>query len=82
MIGAGVFADNETCAVSATGYGEQFLRTVLSKTVSDFVYFKGMDAAAAAEAGIRYLVAKVTVTAASLSLIRAVAARRLSLLRG
>ncbi len=59
VIGAGVFADNETCAVSATGYGEQFLRTVLSKMVSDFVYFKGMDAAAAAEAGIAYLVAKV-----------------------
>ncbi len=59
VVGAGVFADNETCAVSATGYGEQFLRTVLSKTVSDFVYFKGMDAAAAAEAGIAYLVAKV-----------------------
>ncbi len=59
VIGAGVFADNETCAVSATGYGEQFLRTVLSKTVSDFVYFKGMNAAAAAEAGIAYLVAKV-----------------------
>ena len=59
VIGAGVFADNETCAVSATGYGEQFLRTVLSKTVSDFVYFKGMDADAAAKAGIEYLVAKV-----------------------
>ena len=59
VVGAGVFADNETCAVSATGYGEQFLRTVLSKTVSDFVYFKGMDAATAAEAGIAYLVAKV-----------------------
>lgn len=59
VIGAGAFADNETCAVSATGYGEQFLRTVLSKMISDFVYFKGMDAAAAAEAGIAYLVAKV-----------------------
>ena len=31
IIGAGVFADNETCAVSATGYGEQFQRTVLCK---------------------------------------------------
>ncbi len=59
VIGAGVFADNETCAVSATGYGEQFLRTVLAKTISDFVQFQGMDAAAAAQAGIDYLVAKV-----------------------
>ncbi len=59
VIGAGVYADNETCGVSATGYGEQFLRTVLAKTVSDFVYFKRMDAAAAAQAGIDYLVKKV-----------------------
>ena len=59
VVGAGVFADNETCAVSATGYGEQFLRTVLSKTVSDYVYFEGMSASEAAEAGIRYLVDKV-----------------------
>ena len=59
VVGAGVFADDETCAVSATGYGEQFLRTVLSKTVSDYVHFKGMNATEAADAGIRYLVDKV-----------------------
>lgn len=59
VIGAGVFADNETCGVSATGYGEQFLRTVLAKTVSDYVHFKGMSATEAAKAGIDYLVAKV-----------------------
>jgi L-asparaginase / beta-aspartyl-peptidase len=59
IVGAGVFADNETCAVSATGYGEQFLRTVLAKTISDFVQFQNMDAAAAAQAGIDYLVRKV-----------------------
>jgi L-asparaginase / beta-aspartyl-peptidase len=59
VIGAGVFADNETCAISATGYGEQFLRTVLSKTISDFVQFQNLDAIAAAKAGIDYLVAKV-----------------------
>jgi L-asparaginase / beta-aspartyl-peptidase len=59
IVGAGVFADNETCAVSATGYGEQFLRTVLAKTISDFIHFKDLDAAAAAQAGIDYLVRKV-----------------------
>jgi beta-aspartyl-peptidase (threonine type) len=59
VIGAGVYADNETCAVSATGYGEQFLRTVLAKTISDFVQFREMDAAAAAQAGVEYLVSKV-----------------------
>jgi L-asparaginase / beta-aspartyl-peptidase len=59
IVGAGVFADNETCAVSATGYGEQFLRTVLAKTISDSVYFQQLDAVGAAQAGIDYLVAKV-----------------------
>ena len=59
IVGAGVFADNTTCAVSATGYGEQFQRTVLCKMISDFIYFKGMDAGEAATAGIDYLVEKV-----------------------
>ena len=43
IVGAGVYADNETCAVSATGYGEEFMRTVISKTISDFMYMKGMS---------------------------------------
>jgi L-asparaginase / beta-aspartyl-peptidase len=59
IVGAGVYADNETCAVSATGYGEQFLRTVLSKTIADWIQFQNLDAKAAAQAGIDYLVAKV-----------------------
>lgn len=33
IIGAGVFADNETCAVSVTGVGEHALRTSLAKEV-------------------------------------------------
>ncbi|OUC15872.1 MAG: L-asparaginase [Alkalinema sp. CACIAM 70d] len=59
IVGAGVFAENGTCAVSATGYGEQFLRTVFAKTIASYVQFKGMDAAAAAQAGIDELVRKV-----------------------
>jgi beta-aspartyl-peptidase (threonine type) len=59
IIGAGVYADNETCAVSATGFGEDFMRTVISKTISDFMYMKEMDAKQATEAGIEYLVRKV-----------------------
>lgn len=59
LIGCGVFADNETCAVSATGYGEDFMRTVISKTISDYIYMKGMDATSATEAGIEYLTRKV-----------------------
>jgi len=59
IVGAGVYADNETCAVSATGFGEDFMRTVISKTISDFIYMKGMDAGQATAAGIKYLTRKV-----------------------
>ncbi|MEN8213095.1 MAG: isoaspartyl peptidase/L-asparaginase, partial [Pseudomonadota bacterium] len=59
IVGAGVYADNETCAVSATGYGEDFMRTVIAKTISDFIYMKGLDAAGATKAGIEYLSRKV-----------------------
>lgn len=55
IVGAGVYADNESCAVSATGYGEEFMRTVIAKTIADHVALKGMDAAAATEAGLAYL---------------------------
>jgi len=59
IVGAGVYADNETCAVSGTGFGEDFMRSVISKTISDFIYMKGMDAMQATEAGIDYLARKV-----------------------
>ena len=60
LVGAGVFADNETCAVSATGYGEDFMRCVISKTISDYVYMQDLDAKAATQAGIDYLTRKVS----------------------
>ena len=59
IVGAGVYADNETCAVSATGYGEDFMRTVIAKTISDFIYMKNMNAEEATAAGIEYLTRKV-----------------------
>jgi len=59
IIGAGVYADNETCAVSATGYGEDFMRTVIAKTIADFIYMKEMTAQQATEAGVEYLSRKV-----------------------
>jgi beta-aspartyl-peptidase (threonine type) len=59
IVGAGVYADNETCAVSATGYGEEFMRTVIAKTIADYVEMQGLDAEAATAAGIAYLQRKV-----------------------
>lgn len=60
LVGAGVYADNETCAVSATGYGEDFMRTVISKTISDYIYMCDMNAKQATQAGIEYLSRKVS----------------------
>lgn len=37
IVGAGVFADNETCGVSCTGIGEHILRMNLAKSVSSFM---------------------------------------------
>jgi L-asparaginase / beta-aspartyl-peptidase len=40
MIGTGCYANNETCAVSATGDGEHIMRAVLCHAVSSAVEFK------------------------------------------
>ncbi|MFM1891816.1 MAG: hypothetical protein RLZ44_893 [Pseudomonadota bacterium] len=59
LIGAGVYADNQTCAVSATGVGEELMRTVIAKTIADLIDLQGLDAAQATAAGIAYLARKV-----------------------
>ncbi len=59
VIGAGVFADNASCAVSCTGVGEQFLRTSLARMTAVFVETRHMPADAAAKAAIAYLQRKV-----------------------
>jgi len=53
--GAGVYADNESCAVSATGVGEDFMRTALARHVADLVSLQGLDAHAGAARAIDYL---------------------------
>jgi beta-aspartyl-peptidase (threonine type) len=59
IVGAGVYADNASCAVSATGYGEDFMRTVFAKTIADLVELRACDARAAVDAGLDYLRRKV-----------------------
>jgi beta-aspartyl-peptidase (threonine type) len=59
LIGAGTYADDEGCAVSCTGWGEDFIRTALAAYVSFLIGRQGLDAQAAARAAIEYLVAKV-----------------------
>lgn len=43
VIGAGTYANNKTCAISCTGTGEDFIKTVAAKTVSDLMEYKGMS---------------------------------------
>ncbi|MBK9141446.1 MAG: isoaspartyl peptidase/L-asparaginase [Candidatus Melainabacteria bacterium] len=49
IIGAGTFADNGSCAVSATGHGEYFMRCVAAHQISVLIKHCGGDVAAAAE---------------------------------
>lgn len=43
IIGAGTYANNNTCAVSCTGNGEFFLRSVVAYDVSCLMEYKGMS---------------------------------------
>ena len=49
IIGAGTYADNETCAVSATGHGEFFIRAVVGHEIAAQMKYGGKTLSAAAE---------------------------------
>lgn len=49
VIGAGTYASNESCAVSATGTGEYFIRLTIARTICALVQYKGMSLQAAAD---------------------------------
>jgi len=49
IIGAGTYAKNGICAVSATGHGEYFIRTVAAHHICAAVEFRGMDLRAAVQ---------------------------------
>ncbi len=42
IIGAGTYANNKTCAVSSTGWGEYFIRSVVAYDISALMEYKGM----------------------------------------
>jgi L-asparaginase / beta-aspartyl-peptidase len=48
IIGAGTYANNETCAVSATGSGEFFIRAVVAHDIHALVLYKQLSIEAAA----------------------------------
>jgi len=49
IIGAGTYANNRTCAVSATGTGEYFIRSVVAHDISALMEYGGMSLQLAAE---------------------------------
>ena len=42
IIGAGTYANNNTCAVSATGHGEYFIRNVVAYDMSALIEYRGV----------------------------------------
>lgn len=43
IIGAGTYADNNSCAVSGTGTGEYFIRATVARSICALVEYKGMS---------------------------------------
>lgn len=43
VIGAGTYANNESCAISCTGHGESFLRAVAAHDVHALMLYKGLS---------------------------------------
>lgn len=43
IIGAGTYANNNTCAISCTGHGELFMRSVVAYDISCLMEYKGMS---------------------------------------
>ena len=53
VIGAGTYADNRTCGVSATGHGEFFIRNVVAHDISALMEYKGLAVSEAADLVIK-----------------------------
>jgi L-asparaginase / beta-aspartyl-peptidase len=53
IIGAGTYADNATCGVSATGWGEFFIRNVVAYDIAAQMNYKNISLAAAAKETIQ-----------------------------
>ena len=52
IIGAGTYADNNSCAVSCTGHGEYFIRATIARDISALVELKGYSPEEAANSVI------------------------------
>lgn len=52
IIGAGTYADNQSCAVSATGHGEYFIRNVVSYNIAAMMLYAGLSLEESADSTI------------------------------
>ncbi len=52
VVGAGVYANNATCAVSCTGQGEAFIRGVIAYDVSALMEYRGLSLADAVKQAV------------------------------
>lgn len=59
IIGAGTYADNNTCAVSATGWGEFFIRLSVARDIAAQIEYRAMTVQAAADTVIQRKLAKL-----------------------
>jgi beta-aspartyl-peptidase (threonine type) len=59
IIGAGTYADNESCAVSATGHGEFFIRWTVAYDIAALMKYRGLSVAEAANEVIHKKLAPV-----------------------
>ena len=59
IIGAGTYASNASCAVSATGTGEAFIRATVARDVAALMEYANLSLSAAAERKIHQDLVKV-----------------------
>lgn len=59
IIGAGTYADNKTCAVSATGWGEYFIRLGVARDISAIMEYQAQPVQAAADRVIKQKLQKL-----------------------
>jgi len=59
IIGAGTYANNNTCAVSATGHGEYFIRLGVARDISSLIEYKNYTVDQAANEVIHNKLAKL-----------------------
>jgi L-asparaginase / beta-aspartyl-peptidase len=70
IIGAGTYADNGTCAVSATGDGEYFIRLGVARDISALMEYRGNSAKEAADTVIMEKLTKLGGTGGVIALDR------------